>query len=283
MSKNDSSLVLQALREDIGIQDVTTNILVPTGRISKAYIVVKEPTVLCGLAISKKVFQTLDKGIKFNSKFKDGDWVPKNTKVIYLKGRTRAILTAERTALNFLSHLSGIATKTRSFVRKTRPYKTIILDTRKTIPGLRSLQKNAVRGGGGTNHRKNLGEMILIKDNHRVLLGGKCDWPQVIAMIKKKTAGKKIEVEVNNLRQFKAVLKARPDIILLDNMKITEVKKAVCLCKEIKGSKRPKLEASGGISFKNVGSYARTGVNMISLGELTHTSRAIDMSLEIEK
>ena len=281
MNKFVNTIINRAIREDIGTQDVTTNLLIPNDEMSNGYIIVKEDAVLCGIDVAKGVFQKLDKQINFRSHFKDGDRVHKNTKIIFLRGKTRTLLTAERTVLNFLTHLSGIATKTNSFVRKATPFKVKILDTRKTIPGMRLLQKNAVRCGGGINHRSNLREMIFIKDNHQTAMGGKYSWMKIIASLREKT-DKKIEVEVENLSQFKAVLKAQPDIILLDNMAVHQIKKAVVFSKKLPRYKRPQLEVSGRISLNNISSYARTGVDMISVGELTHSFKSIDMSLEIQ-
>lgn len=209
---------------------------------------------------------------------KDGDLVEKNTRIAKIEGKTRAIFTGERTALNFLGFLSGVATYTHEFVEAIRPYKTRILDTRKTTPGLRNLEKYAVKCGGGTNHRFGLYDMALIKDNHRHACHPEISIQEAIKRIRKRTK-KKIQVEVDTLDQFMQALEVSPDMILLDNMTTAQLKKAVAIAKKIR-TKKPVLEASGGVSIKNVRSIAATGVDRISIGSLTHSPRSIDISLE---
>lgn len=271
-------VIRRALEEDRVRHDVTTNRLVRASQISSARIIFKEKAVVCGLAIVRRVFQALDKSVRCDFRRRDGKEVRKNTTVLVIQGKTRALLAAERTALNFLGYLSGIATNARRYVRASSPYKVEILDTRKTTPGLRELEKYAVRCAGAQNHRSNLEDMILVKDNHRVA----CRRMSVVDMVKRLRKGKKkvIEFEVDTLRQFTQVLEAGVDIILLDNMNCSQMKKAAALRNKKWKKKRPLLEASGGIALKNIKQVARTGVDRISIGALTHSRRSIDVSME---
>ena len=288
------SIITQALREDAAFHDITTNFLIPKDQQSTANILIKEEAIVCGLEIVKDVFKALDPNIQFKTLFKDGSRVKKNTVVAVVKAKTRALLSGERVALNFLGHLSGIATLTHQFVQKVKPSKVKILDTRKTTPGLRIFEKYAVRCGGGENHRGNLSEMILIKDNHRQVIGSLSKLQECIRNLRRKTK-KMIEVEVDSLLELREVLKASPDIILLDNMSPSQVKKVVNFVKKEKRrspelsvptdnwqrTKQPLLEASGGITITNVSAFARTGVDRISIGSLTHSARAINVSMEM--
>lgn len=269
---NIQQIVRSALKEDIGKRDITTELTIPKNKLIDVVLLAKEDGIICGLEIAKLVFRTQDKNIKFRPQIKDGDSVKKGRIFAKISGRASSILAAERVALNFLSLLSGIATKTKKYVEAVKPYNVKIMDTRKTIPGLRELEKYAVRVGEGYNHRFRLDEMVLIKDNHLV---ASCVKKLIEIAKKKKPKNIKLEIEVRNWREFKEALKAKPDIIMLDNMKIDDIKKAV----EI----RPKtlLEASGGINLKNIKKIAATGVDMISVGDLTHSVKSIDMSLEI--
>lgn len=219
-----------------------------------------------------------DSKIKFMPLVADGEWVEPEKQIAYIEGSSNAVLTAERTALNFLGHLSGIATLTAQFVEAVKPNKVKIMDTRKTIPGLRILEKYAVGVGGGANHRLGLHDQILIKDNHLAALG--YDWEAVGRAIEA-SRGKKIkaEVEVQDIDQFKHVIGFNPDIIMLDNMNLKEIKAAVAL--RNKGHYGLQLEVSGGVHLKNIKRIVATGVDMISIGALTHSARAIDFSLEI--
>jgi len=275
-----NTLICRALSEDAVSKDITTNSLIPAMHISKGVIIVKEDAVLCGLAIAKKVFHKLNKHIRFQTKFKDGAIVKRNTTIAILKGKTRSLLTGERVALNFLSYLCGIATNTHNYVAKTQRQKAKIYDTRKTTPGLRLLEKYAVKCGGGYNHRSDLSEFVLIKDNHRQASQPGLSIPQAIRAIRRKTR-KTLEIEVDNLRQFKQALTASPNMILLDNMTCAQMKKAVALARTLPRKKRPLLEASGGITLSNVAQVARTGVDRISIGSLTHSHKAIDISMEL--
>lgn len=277
-----NKLIAQALREDAVRKDITTNSLIPANHMSKGFIIAKEDAVICGLDIAKKVFQKLDPRVRFQSSLRDGARVKRNTKIAAVKGKTRALLTGERTALNFLGYLSGIATHTHHFVLKTRRSKAKILDTRKTTPGLRLLEKYAVKCGGGMNHRCDLSEMVLIKDNHREACDPHVSIPQAIRRIRRATR-KILEIEVDNLNQFKQALAAGPDIILLDNMTCFQMKKAVAMNTKIPRKKRPLLEASGGITLQNVSAVAKTGVDRISIGALTHSHKAANISMELIK
>lgn len=221
-----------------------------------------------------------DSKIKFMPLVADGGRVESESQVAYIEGDSGAILGAERTALNFLSHLSGIATLTAKFIEAVKPHKVKIMDTRKTTPGLRLLEKYAVGAGGGENHRMGLYDQILIKDNHLAALG--YNWDAVARTIEASRRRKiRVEVEVQDLSQFREVLKLNPDIIMLDNMSPNEIKAAVALRNE--GHYDAQLEASGGVTLKNAGKIAATGVDMISVGALTHSVKALDFSLEIVK
>jgi len=272
--------VTEALKEDMAQNDITTRYFVPSKDKQQAVIIVKEAATLCGLDFAKAVFRKLDKNIRFKTVLKDGDDIKKNTKVAILYGKIRALLTGERTALNFLSYLSGITTQTRRYVKKVKPFPVKIFDTRKTTPGLRKLEKYAVRMGKGCNHRLHLNDMIMIKDNHRAVCLAQDALHKKINKIRNETK-KLIEIEVDNLTQLKHALHVHPDIILLDNMRLQHIKKAVVMVKKIPQKTRPLLEASGGITLKNVRSIAETGVDRISIGALTHSHQSINFSLEM--
>ena len=242
-AQNINTLINSALREDAARKDITTNLLISASHTSSGTIIVKEDAVLCGLAIAKKVFKKLDKNIHFQAKFEDGAKVKRNTIIATLKGKTKPILKGERIALNFLGYLSGIATNTYHYTQKIRRQKAKIYDTRKTTPGLRMLEKYAVQCGGGHNHRFDLSEFVLIKDNHRQACYPEISIPQAIETVRRRTR-KKLEIEVDNLRQFKQALATNPDMILLDNMTCAQMKKAVQLTHAIPCNKRPHLEAS---------------------------------------
>ena len=216
--------------------------------------------------------------IKFMPLSMDGEWIRPEQQIAHIEGDAKAILVAERTALNFLSRLSGISTFTAQFVEAAKPYKTKIMDTRKTTPGLRLLEKYAVKAGGGTNHRIGLHDQVLIKDNHLAALD--YDWDAVERAIKSSQKKKvKVEIEVQDLKQFNEALKFNPDIIMLDNMTLKEIKSAVSM--RDGGHYGLQLEVSGGINLKNVKRIASTGVDMISIGALTHSVKALDFSMEI--
>ncbi|MCX7927906.1 MAG: carboxylating nicotinate-nucleotide diphosphorylase [Candidatus Omnitrophica bacterium] len=275
---NVDAIIRHALIEDIGRGDITTQLTIPENKITHAKIITKQDCVVCGIPIAKRVFELVDKNINFIEKAKEGQRLKPNAVISEVTGNARHILHAERVALNFLGMLSGIATKTREYVDAIEPLKVKITDTRKTMPGLRELQKYAVRIGDGVNHRISLDEMILIKDSHIQIAQGIQKLPSV-------PKGFKIEIEVENLEQFKHALKFKPDIIMLDNMSIEDIKEAVKIRDSIDFSKshHPKtlLEASGGITLKNVRQVAETGVDIISIGELTHSVKSIDIGMDI--
>jgi len=272
------STIKKSLSEDIGERDITTDLLIPKDKKVEAIILAKEDTLICGLEICKLFFKTLDSNIMFKAKFLDGDFVRKGRVIARIKGLAKPMLMAERSGLNMLSHLCGIATLTNRFVKAVRPYGVKIMDTRKTIPGLRLLEKYAVSRGGGYNHRIGLYDQVLIKDNHLKVVNSQ--WSVVNRAIKKAKRKKMIsEIEINDLKELKEALILSPDIIMLDNMNLAQIKKAVQLRDLF--SSRTKLEASGGINLKNIRAIAKTGVDFISIGSLTDSAQAIDMSLEV--
>lgn len=275
--QNLQRIVRQALLEDIGKGDITTQLTIPQDKTISAALLSKEDCLVCGLPVAEAVFKSYDHNVTFKPLVKEGQGVKKGKNICEVSGNARSILTAERVALNLLTMLSGIATKTREYVKEIEPFKTKITDTRKTIPGLRELQKYAVRVGGGYNHRIGLDDMVLIKDNHIQVTEGYEKLPSV-------PKGFKIEVEVQNLDEFKHALRFKPDVIMLDNMNIEDIKKAVAIRDDTEFSShhpRTQLEVSGGVDLKNVRSIAATGADIISIGALTHSIKAVDMSLEI--
>ncbi len=270
------NLVKDALKEDAAARDITTGMFVPGNLEARAQLTAREKMVVCGINIAAKAFKLLDKKLKFKPLIKDGQTAAKGAALALIKGNACAILSAERVALNFLSFLSGTATQTRLFVDAIKPYRTKILDTRKTIPGLRLLQKYAVRCGGGYNHRFALDEMILVKDNHLELIGG-------CSNVGRFNSRLKTEIEVKSLKELVEALKLKPDIIMLDNMSIKDMKKAVQARDNTQGARhKVLLEASGNISLGNAKKVAATGVDMISIGSLTHSVGSADISLDIK-
>ena len=261
-----------ALNEDLYPSgDITTNLL-SNNLISKVRLISNQKGIIGGLEFAKQTFNLLDKKIKFNIKKKEGSKVNKGTVIAVIHGKIKNILIGERVALNFLSHISGIATKTNKFVQKAGK-KTKICCTRKTIPNLRVIQKYAVKLGGGTNHRFNLSDEFLIKDNH---LASSKKFEDVIKKAIHNKKGRKITVEVDNLKQLKRIYGLKFNTILLDNMSPRNLKIAI---KYAKG--KYETEASGGITLKNVKSIAATNVDRISVGELTHSFQALDLKLEV--
>lgn len=279
------SIVKKALKEDIQSRDITTSWVIPPNLYIEAVIYAKEEGILCGTEVVKAVFKGLDSKIAFEAFKKDGDAFENNEKIIYLKGKARSILTAERVSLNFLSLLSGISTAANKYARRVKDTGVKILDTRKTKPNLRELEKYAVKMGGGYNHRKSLADGIIIKDNHlraeRFIYQGKVDeerLTRLISRLKKKTP-LKVEIEVETLAEFESAIKANPDIIMLDNFSTVQIRQAVDL--RDKSFSGIKLEVSGGVNLDNVREIAETGVDFISIGNITHSPRAIDFSLEV--
>jgi nicotinate-nucleotide pyrophosphorylase (carboxylating) len=265
-------VVLAALAEDIGAGDVTTEATVAPDAIGTAELLVKEAGVVCGLRVAETAFRALDSEIRFEAFASDGDPVEPPAVVARLTGSERAILTAERVALNFLGRLSGIATLTRRYVEAVEGTGAAVLDTRKTTPGLRALEKDAVAAGGGRNHRFGLDDAVLIKDNHLRASGSIA---AAVALVRAAT-DLSVEVECETLVQVAEALDAGVDAILLDNMSLEELRAAVAL---VDG--RARLEASGGVSLETIRAIAETGVDEISVGALTHSARSLDVSLEL--
>jgi len=270
-----ATLIGSALDEDIGSGDITTACTVPQTAVGKGFIVAKEPLVLAGIAVAKRVFLTVNSDLELSLHLEDGSRAMPGERLLEVRGNLAAILTAERTALNFLQRLSGIATLTRSFVDKVANTSVRILDTRKTTPGWRFLEKAAVKAGGGYNHRFGLYDGILIKDNHIVAAGGIRQAVMAVRACEKSRL--KVQVEVETLDQLAEAISAGSDAVLLDNMDIDTMAEAVQ-----RAGGKILLEASGGITLENVREVADTGVDLISAGALTHSARAVDMSMEIE-
>ncbi|MBQ8010179.1 MAG: carboxylating nicotinate-nucleotide diphosphorylase [Oscillospiraceae bacterium] len=270
------SIINTALEEDIHYVDVTTDYLLPDGHTSSAYYIAKAEGVVCGLDIAKRVFELVGGGVVFDAKMKDGDKVKKGDIIAEMSGDTKTLLKGERTALNILQHMSGIATATNHCVELVKGTNAKITDTRKTLPGLRRLQKYAVIVGGGRNHRYNLSEGAMLKDNHIDVYGGII--PAVTALREKIGHMTKIEVEVRDLDELQQALSVGCELIMLDNMSCEDMTKAV----EITAG-RALLEASGNVTEENIAEIAKTGVNIISLGALTHSVQCFDISMRFNK
>ena len=267
-------IIEQALLEDIGTGDITTESIIPSNLEAKGIIKTSENGVVAGLYIACLVFKKLDSKIIFQEKIKDGTKVARNKVLAEITGPARIILKGERVALNFLQRMSGIATITSKFCQQVKDLPVRIVDTRKTTPGLRILEKYAVRMGGGYNHRFGLYDAVLIKDNHIAVAGG---IKSAVNSIRKQISHMiKIEVEVENLSQLQEALEMKVDIIMLDNMDLNTMKKAV---KTVKG--KALIEASGGVTLEKVRKIAQTGVDLISIGVLTHSVKSLDISMEI--
>lgn len=273
-SKHIDRIIDLALEEDIGPGDITTQHLVAPQAEGRGEIVAKEDLVVAGLDLARRVFKRIDTGMELDSAFTDGDWVRKGETAAALSGRLAPLLTGERTALNFLQRLSGIATLTRRYVALLEGKDVKLLDTRKTTPGWRELEKWAVRVGGGTNHRMGLYDAVLIKDNHIAAAGS---ISEAVKRVRSKVPdGTTIEVETEDLDQVREAMDAGAHIIMLDNMTKEKIKAAVAL---VGGS--CKLEVSGGITKKRLAELADTGIDYISSGALTHSARAVDLSMRI--
>jgi nicotinate-nucleotide pyrophosphorylase (carboxylating) len=269
-----AQLIDMALSEDIGTGDITTDYLVSSQSKGRGIIVAKEDLVLAGLDIAKAVFQRLDPKMRLQSAYADGAEIVRGETVLSLEGSLRALLTAERPALNFLQHLSGIATHVRTYLNALQHRRVRLVDTRKTTPGWRVLEKYAVRMGGGHNHRMGLFDGILIKDNHIAACGG---IQQAVAAARKQMSHLiKIEVEVSDLAGVQEALESGVDIIMLDNMDIPRIREAVSVIQN-----RAIVEVSGGVTLKQLNALAETGVDLISVGALTHSARAVDLSMRI--
>lgn len=272
--EDTNSLIAKALREDIGPGDITTESLIPNGIFGEAKIVAKERLVIAGIDVAREVFREVNSGISFVTVRLDGDELHQGAVIATVSGELASLLTAERVALNLMQRLSGIATLTREYVKKVEGTKVRIVDTRKTTPGLRLLEKYAVTAGGGKNHRFGLFDGILIKDNHIAAVGSINEAVKIARGKAPHTL--KVEVEAENLEQVKEALASGADIIMLDNMDIGTMRDAVGM---IEG--KALIEASGGISLENVREVAETGVDYISVGAITHSARSMDISMEV--
>jgi len=274
ISDQTKLLIKQALIEDIGVGDITTDATVHSDEVATAFIACKEPLVASGLDVAKNVFKTLDPTLKWTSKKKDGDRCKKGATLAQIHGSASSLLTAERTALNFLQHLSGIATLTSKFVDTVEGTGVKIVDTRKTIPGFRELEKQAVLAGGGTNHRMGLYDRYLIKNNHVDMAGSVANAIQRTLEHRKEYT--LIEVEVRTNKELEEALTKKVDIVMLDNWPLDEIDDSIKLI-----ANRARVELSGGITLENVKEYARKGVDFISVGALTHSAKAADINMKI--
>lgn len=274
-------IIISALKEDIGSGDITSAVIFEKDISLLAHIVSREECVMAGMDVARWAFDAVDEKIIFTALCKDGDRIKKGKRIISVKGSANNVLSGERTVLNFIGHLSGVATLASEYAKMVKGTGAKIYDTRKTIPGLRNLEKYAVMVGGGYNHRMGLWDGVLIKDNHLSGSRGRAIKETVEAF--KNKGYKNIEIEVENLAEFKEALAAGADIIMLDNMKIEDIKKAVKLrALSLKpGALGTLLEASGGINLDNVKKIAKLGIDRISIGRLTHSAPSIDFSLEI--
>ena len=273
-------LLRSFLAEDLGRGDITTETTVPAGKRARGEVICKAPLVLAGIDLFVAVFRLLDPSAEAELLAKDGDAIALGKVAARVRASARALLTGERVALNLLQRLSGVATLTRRYVIAVEGTKAEILDTRKTTPGLRALEKYAVRVGGGANHRKDLGEAILIKENHIRLAGGVSAALTAAETARGRAAW--IEIEVTNRHELRAALRHAPDVILLDNMSPSLVREAVEEVGEFASPRKIRTEASGGITLENVREFAEAGVDWISVGALTHSAPAVDISFEIE-
>ncbi len=268
------ALIKNSLLEDMNNGDITTDNLIDEQSISTAEIMAKEKGIIAGLDIARQTFAFLDKNIQFTKLVEDGASVEKGDIIAIIKGKTKAILSGERTALNFMQRMSGISTSTFKYSNKIKQYNTRVVDTRKTTPSLRFIEKYAVRVGGGHNHRFNLSDAVMIKDNHIKAAGGISNAVNKIREVIPHTV--KIEVEVESLEGLKEAIDSKADIIMLDNMSIETMREAVKI-----NEGRAVLEASGNITLENLEAVAKTGVDVISVGALTHSVKSLDISLNI--
>jgi len=265
-------VIMRAFQEDMPMGDVTTDNIISETSKSKATLTAKQAGVVCGIEVAKRVFEMLDTGVEFTALKKDGDEVVPGDIIIRVSGNTRALLKAERTALNFMQHLSGIATETNKYAKLIADLKTKVVDTRKTTPGLRYLEKYSVGCGGGSNHRFSLSDGVLIKDNHIKAAGGIAN---AVALVRAKIPHTvKIEVETENLEMVQEALNSKADIIMLDNMTVEKMAEAV---KQIGG--RALVEASGDIDDKKLRMVAEIGVDLISIGRITRSAGSLDISM----
>lgn len=280
MTDHSEILIDLALAEDIGGGDVTSRYFIPEERRARAFVAVRKDGVISGVGLAARVFSVVDPGLDVEVLIADGSRVGAGAMVIRVEGSARSILTAERTALNFLQRLSGVATLTALYVEQVKGTRTRILDTRKTTPGYRLLEKKAVLDGGGTNHRLGLYDRAMVKDNHLVAEGGTAAIQAAILRLKSDKPGVEVELEADHLEQVKSFLALDGvDYILLDNMSLEQLRAAV----ELRGPRaRPQLEASGGVTLETLREIAATGVDFISVGTLTHSAPALDVGLDFE-
>jgi nicotinate-nucleotide pyrophosphorylase (carboxylating) len=277
LSAATHALIQLALTEDVGTGDVTAHYFTPATARTKARIFAKEPGVLAGATVAEAVFHAVDAGLAVRVLRQDGDTLKVGDTVLEISGLTRSILTAERTALNFLQRLSGVATQTHRYVQAMGPTKCRLLDTRKTTPGWRALEKDAVKAGGGTNHRIGLYDMAMVKDNHLLAEAGLPALQHAIDALHRDHPGMRVELEADRIAQVEGFLTLRGvSVILLDNMSLEEMARCVAL---VDG--RVQLEASGGVTLERLAKIAATGVDFISCGALTHSAKALDLSLEL--
>lgn len=270
---NTDNYILNALREDITSEDVTTNAVMRESKDGRADLICKEDGIICGLDVFSRVFELLDETSWFETSYKDGDWVKNGDLIGVIHGDIRALLSGERTALNYLQRMSGIATFTKEFADEIKDYSTKLLDTRKTTPNMRPFEKYAVKVGGGCNHRYNLSDGVLIKDNH---IGAAGSITKAVSMAKEYAPFvRKIEVEVENLEMMQEALEAGADIIMLDNMDNDTMKKAVEMAKG-----RAETECSGNVTKERLREIAEIGVDYVSAGALTHSAPIMDISLK---
>jgi nicotinate-nucleotide pyrophosphorylase (carboxylating) len=268
------ALVDLALREDVGAGDRTSKATVPVAARARGRLLVKEALVLCGLPVIERVLGKLG-AVTVQYHAKDGQWLEPGVVAAVVEGSARTLLAGERLCLNFLQHLSGVATFTRACVERVAGTKLVVRDTRKTVPGLRVLEKYAVRCGGGTNHRMGLDDAILVKDNHLALGGG--DFDAAVRAARAQFPTLPLEVEARTMAEVARAVAAGPDLILLDNMAPAQMREAVALV-----AGRVPLEASGGIGLDDLPTVAATGVDFVAMGALTHSARAVDLSLKLE-
>ena len=275
-----TEIVQRALAEDVGAGDVTTRCTVSENLCVRGQIVAKERGIVAGLDVACEVYRQVDNRIIFLPRITDGCTIQVRDVLAEVSGPARGILTAERTALNFLQRLSGIATSTERYVTAVSGTRCVILDTRKTSPGLREFEKYAVTVGGGRNHRAGLYDMVLIKDNHLKIAGS---IPEAVAKCRRGVTNMPLEIEVRSMDEVEDAVEAHPDRIMLDNMELQEMREAVAYIRgAVRGEERIEIEASGGIDMNNIRDVAETGVDFISVGALTHSVHALDMSFNLQ-
>jgi len=271
-------LIMMALREDIGDGDVTSEYFIPEERVACAFLTAREEGVISGISLAEQVFLEVDQTLKVQILVEDGSRVSKGAMLMRVEGKARSILTAERTALNFIQRLSGVATMTARYVARVKHTRAKILDTRKTTPGYRSLEKKAVKDGGGSNHRMGLFDRAMVKDNHLVSESGMEMLQSAILRVKADKPHAEVELEADRLEQVKEFLELDGvDYILLDNMSLPELRDAVSMRQAMH---RVRLEASGGVTLETVTEIAETGVDFISVGALTHSAPSLDIGLD---